>query len=328
MSYITKKDFSRELEIRLRDKLTATQIDSVLCELTEQMADYDVERTETQKGEKDFDDILRLFAEAKRVEGRSEKTIQRYLYIISLLRRQDSTPIDKLSVYNLRQFLAKEKARGISDTTLKADREVLSAFFGWVTREGILQHNPMANLNPIKYKREIKLPYSDVDLEKLKDACDNDRDKAMVAFLGSTGCRIGEVCRLNRDDIDFRNLECTVLGKGNKERTVYIDPVCALQLMKYFQSRKDDSPALFAGRNTERMTPHGIRERLNKIASIAQVEHVHPHRFRRTLATKLLTHGMPIQEVKTLLGHEKLDTTMTYVYIDQRNVQNSYRRYI
>lgn len=328
MSYIVKKDFSRELEYRLRDKLTATQIDSVLCELTEQMADYDVEHTGGQKGEKDFDDILKLFAEAKLVEGRSKKTIEHYLYVINSFRKTDSTPIDKLSVYNLRQFLSKEKDRGISDTTLKADREVLSAFFGWVTREGILSHNPMANLNPIKYRKEIKVPYSDVDLEKLKEACDNDRDKALVAFLGSTGCRISEVCGLNRDDIDFQNMECTVLGKGNKERTVYIDPVCALQLQKYFASRKDNSPALFAGRQTERITPHGVRERLNKIAKIASVENVYPHRFRRTFATKLLNHGMPIQEVKTLLGHEKIDTTMAYVYVDKANVKNSYRRYM
>lgn len=201
------------------------------------------------------------------------------------------------------------------------------SFFGWVQREGLIPNNPCGNLSTIKCGKEVRLPFSDVDIERLKETCETARDKALIAFLLSTGCRVGEVCGLNRADIDFANLECTVLGKGNKERTVYLDNVAAMQLRIYLNTRTDTCEALFAGKGSERLQAGGIRKRLNEIGEKAGVENVHPHRFRRTLATTLINHGMPIQEVAKILGHEKIDTTMTYVYIDKTNVKNAYRRY-
>jgi site-specific recombinase XerD len=150
----------------------------------------------------------------------------------------------------------------------------------------------------------------------------------MISFLLSTGCRISEVCGLNRESVDLKNLECTVLGKGDKERTVFFDDVTAMLLNRYFSERKDNSPALFAGKGTDRMTPGGVRAKLKTIAQRAHVENVHPHRFRRTLATTLIDRGMDIQEVAALLGHEKLDTTLKYVYINKVNVKNAYKKYV
>lgn len=327
MSVLDKQTFAAELRGRLSSKLTAKDIDAVVDELVNQMAYYEVERRADDASQQDFGEFVKLFTDTKRIEGRSEKTLDRYVYILKRFRENDNTPIRDITVFNIRKFLAKEKARGISDRTLQGYRDVFSSFFGWIHREGLVQNNPCANLMPIKCRKEIRKPYTDVDIERLKEACTSIRDKAIIAFLMSTGCRISEVCNLNKDDIDFVNLECTVLGKGNKERTVYLSEIAAMQLKNYLATRKDKSAALFIGKGTERLKPGGVRKQLNKIADIAGVENVHPHRFRRTLATNLINHGMAIQEVAAVLGHDKIDTTMTYVYIDKVNVKNSYKRY-
>ena len=327
MSIIDKQTFASEMSKRLSDKLTAKDVELVVGELMFQLAHYDMLRRNDDYGKQDFEDMLKLFADTKRIEGRSEKTMEHYLYILRRFHDYSNTPIREITVFHIRQFLSYEKARGISDRTLTGYRDVFSSFFGWLHREGLLPHNPCANLMPIKYRKEIRKPYSDVDIEKLKEACTNIRDKAIISFLLSTGCRISEVCGLNRGDIDFSNLECTVLGKGNKERTVYIGDVAAMQLSEYLDSRKDSYEALFIGKGSDRLQPHGVRTMLKRIEEKSGVENVHPHRFRRTLATNLITHGMPIQEVASVLGHDRIDTTMTYVYLDAFRVKSSYRRY-
>lgn len=327
MSMIAKKRFSDELREHLKDKLTLKDIETVLESLECQLPKYDLERRPDEDTQKDFEEMLKVFLESKRIEGRSEKTLERYKYILNRYRAYDNTPIREITVYNLRQYLAREKDRGISDRTLRGNRDVFKSFFGWLHDEGLLKSDPCSNLNPIKCKKEVKKPYSTVDIERLKENCTTLRDKAIVSFLLATGCRISEVFNLNREDIDFQNKECTVLGKGNKERTVFIDDVAAMQLQKYLDSRTDKCEALFVGKGTERLHPGGMRKRLHQIADFAGVEKVYPHRFRRTFATTLIDHGMPIQEVADVMGHEKLDTTMTYVYIDKQNVKNSYRKY-
>lgn len=327
MSIIDKQTFASELHERLRDKLTLKDIEAVTNELTKQMAYYDMERRKDNASQQDFDDMLQLFVDTKRIEGRSEKTLDRYKYILGKFRERDKTPIRQITVFNIRQFMSYEKARGLSDRTLTGYRDVFSSFFGWVHREGLLPNNPCANLMPIKYRKEVRRPYSDVDIERLKEACKITRDKAIITFLLSTGCRISEVCNLNRSDIDFDNLECVVLGKGNKERTVYLNEIAAMQLKKYLGTRTDDGEALFVGKGTDRIQPHGVRIMLKRIEERSGVENVHPHRFRRTLATNLINHGMAIQEVASILGHDRIDTTMTYCYIDKQNVKNSYRKY-
>jgi site-specific recombinase XerD len=171
------------------------------------------------------------------------------------------------------------------------------------------------------------LPFSQTDIELIKENAKTIRDKAIVCFLLSTGARINEVCSLNRGDIDFQSMEATVLGKGNKERTVYLDTVTAMLLKRYFDSRTDTCPALFAGKRNERLTPDGVRRMLKVIEKNSGVENVHPHRFRRTLATRLIDHGMTITEVAAILGHESLNVTSRYVYVEKQNVKNNYNRY-
>lgn len=327
MSIIAKQTFIAELRERLRTKMTLAEIEELSREISEQLTYYKMERVEEDDGRNEFEEFLSLFINTKRIEGRSEKTLDRYAYILKRYKETDPTPIHKITVYNIRQYLAKEKTRGIADSTLQGYRDVFSAFFGWIHRERLIPLNPCANLNPIKCKKEIRLPYTSVEIERLKEVCSSVRDKAIICFLLSTGCRISEVCGLNRADVDFNNLECTVLGKGNKERTVYLDSVAAMQLQKYLDSREDDDEALFIGKGTSRMQPGGIRKCLRVIGDRAGVPNVHPHRFRRTLATNLIKHGMPIQEVANILGHEKLDTTMMYVYLDKQSVKNSYKKY-
>jgi site-specific recombinase XerD len=179
----------------------------------------------------------------------------------------------------------------------------------------------------IKCAKKIRLPYSAEDIERLKETCGTIRDKAIISFLLSTGCRVSEVCALNREDIDINSLECKVLGKGNKERTVYFDKVTAMLLNRYILTRDDISPALFIGKGSKRLTAQGMRYMLKKVSEKANVENVHPHRFRRTLATNLIDRGMPIQEVVAVLGHDRIDTTTDYIYIEKENVKSAYRKY-
>jgi site-specific recombinase XerD len=230
-------------------------------------------------------------------------------------------------VYHLRRWLADEKARGISDRTLEGDRQVFSSYFGWLHREGLIASNPVGNLGAIKYQKKEKDIFSDTDIERMKFGAACVRDRAIVHFLRATGCRISEMTQLNRDDVDFANLECRVLGKGNKERTVYLDAVAAMVLQSYLKSRTDACPALFIGKGSDRLTPGGVRFMLSKLGQSSQVQHVHPHKFRRTTATNLIRHGMPIQEVAAILGHDKLDTTMQYVVLDKSIIKSSYQKY-
>lgn len=328
MSIEAKQMLMLDLSSELSSVLTTENKDTVLCILSELLSKYELESiANAEFFDNDSDELLEAYISAKTIEGRSSKTLDRYKYIISKMLKTVNIPIRKISVFHIRTYLSKEKQRGVSDRTLESTREVLSAFFGWLHREGLIPTNPISNLGAIKYPKVTRLPYTQVDIEKLKESCDNDRDRAIISFLLSTGCRVSEVCNLNISDIDFENRECNVLGKGNKERIVYIDDVTVLHLKRYLDSRTDDSEALFVGKGTSRLQPGGIRYMLKRVSKIAEVTNTHPHRFRRTLATSLIDHGMPIQEVAIILGHDKLDTTMEYVYTDNKNVKSSYEKY-
>lgn len=236
-------------------------------------------------------------------------------------------PETRTTVYHIRDYLNRERNRGISESTLEGYRSILCSYFGWLHNETLIIHNPCINLGPIRCPKVVKLPYSDVEIEKLKEVCYSPRDKALVCFLLSTGCRIGEVIQLNRDDVDYQGMQCKVLGKGNKERVVYIDNITRMNMMRYERSRSDTSNALFAGKGSDRMTAGGIRKTLKTLEEKSGVENVHPHRFRRTLATNLINRGMPIQEVARILGHDRLDTTMKYIYINDMSVKAAYQKY-
>ena len=328
MSVLDKQNFLKEVENEISNILPKTKTKTLITQISNVLTTYDVEQTNTTQTAADSQELLNLFLNAKQIEGKSPKTIQRYNYIMNRLLKAINIPLSKITIFHLRNYLSAERERGISFKTLEGNRSVYASCFGWLFKEGLIETNPCANLAPIKQQKVVRKPYTPVEIERLKEACITTRDKALICFLLSTGCRISEVCSLDRDQIDFQNMEVIVLGKGNKQRVVYIDDIASMALENYLNERKDNNPALFVGRGNKRLQPGGVRRSLHLIGARAHVENVHPHRFRRTLATNLINHGMAIQEVAAILGHENINTTMTYVYINKTNVQNSYRKYI
>lgn len=327
MSIADKQMMFRDIEKNLNEYFTVNDVNKIMTIVIEGTSGFEISKTAEEASDAESEEFLNAFLDAERVEGRSEQTIERYRYIISRMYESLNVPIRKISVFHLRSYFTEEKKRGISDSTLNGNRQVLSAYFNWLQKEGLLTENPIVNLNSIKSTKKVRKPYTSVDIEKLKECCENNRDKAIISILLSTGCRISEICGLNRNDINFVTKEIVVFGKGRKERTVFIDDVTVMQIKRYLMERTDDKEALFIGKHSERLTSGGIRKMLHKIAEKANVDNVHPHRFRRTLATSLIDHGMAIQEVAAILGHDKLDTTMKYVYIDKSSMHDSYRRY-
>lgn len=315
----------RGIERELSTEITAMDLRKVLSIVSHQLACFDV--VQLKQAICENDDLLSAFIIAMEIEGRSENTIKRYRYIIMRMMRTINVGTRDITVYHLRQYLAQEMARGIADSTLEGTRQIFSAYFNWLQRESLIDTNPTANLGAIKCTKKVKETYSDIDIERLKQNCSSVRDRAIIAFLSSTGCRISEMTKLNRDDVDLSKLECIVMGKGSKERTVYLNSVCGMLLKEYLGQRTDDSNALFVGKGSDRLSPQGVRVMLKKLAAKSNVGHVHPHKFRRTLATTLIRHGMPIQEVAAILGHDRLDTTMEYVVLDSTEIKHSYRKY-
>ena len=326
MAINEKKQFLSDVEKRLSDEITATQLQLVLASIADVLQFYSVSVVEIEATSND--DMLDAYTSALLVEGKSPKTVDRYRYILKRMMAFVKTPTRSITVYHIRNYIASEKNRGIADRTLEGYREVFNAYFGWLFREGLIPTNPVANLGAIKYAKKEKDVFSETDIEKMKFGCSSIRDRAIICFLKATGCRISEMTELNRDDVDLNKLECIVLGKGNKERTVYLDSVAGMVLDCYLKSRSDNSPALFIGKGSERLTPGGVRFLLKKLGATTNVTHVHPHKFRRTAATNLIKHGMPIQEVAAILGHDKLDTTMQYVVLDKAAIKSSYNKYI
>ena len=324
MSVSAKKNLTHDIEEGVGDYLTVTLTRKVSKTVEEALQKYDVE--EIASGEVNTD-LLEAFINAKKVEGRSPKTLERYSYILEKVIRGIGKPVERIDTNDLRMYMADEKARGISDRSLEGLRCVCSSFFSWLTMEKLIQTNPANNIGSVKYRKKARKPYSQAEMERLKRACRTLQERTIISFLLCTGARIGEVVTLNKTDINLDKQEVKLLGKGNKERTAFIDDVTADLLRELFESRKDDDPALFLGKRG-RYEPGGIRALLNQIGDRAGVENVHPHRFRRTLATNLINHGMPIQNVAFILGHSNINTTMTYVFIDKANVENEYRRYM
>ena len=320
-----KISFVEQLKEELKDQLTMEQISRMMSAAYRILDRF--EMSEIPDEETETDDMLNSYVSALKVECRSQKTIDRYVYIIGKLMNFAKVPTRRVSVHHLRNFLTQEKERGICENTLEGYREIFSAYFNWLQRESLIDKNPCVNLGVIKVPKKEKKTYTDAELERLNWFCGNIRNRAILHFLRSTGCRISEVTELNRDAVNLEALECVVHGKGNKERTVYLDEVAGMLLQQYLNERKDDVPALFVNRLGDRLKPGGVRMMLNELAEKAQVEHVHPHKFRRTLATDLTRHGMPIQEVAKILGHEKLDTTMKYVVLNKDDIKASYRRF-
>ena len=324
MAIEAKHSFLKQVEMRLATEITADAMSKTLSIISDVMEGFDVRQTAITEAQ---EDLLDCYIDAMKIQGRSPKTIQRYQLIIRKMMQSVKVSTRMITVHHIRSYLTKEKERGIMDSTLESERQVLSAYFNWLQRESLIERNPMANVGAIKCAKRKKQVLTDVDFEKLYRNCESERDRAIIHFLAATGCRVSEMCELDRDQIDFEKLKGVVHGKGDKERTIYFDSVTAVCLRTYLESRKDLNPALFIGKRNERLMQNGVRQMLKVLAAKAGVEHVHPHKFRRTRATLMSKHGMSLQEIAAILGHEKIDTTMRYVVMDEEEIDHSYRRY-
>ncbi len=274
---------------------------------------------------------LKLFETAKNVEGCSKKSMKFYMYILNNFLRGTNKAVGEMITDDIRNYLDDYSSKtSISKVSMDNMRRVLSSFFSWLENEDYIRKNPVKRIHKIKAIRVIKQAYTDENIEKLKDSCKSLRDKVIVELLASTGIRVGELVTLNKNSIDLENKECIVLGKGGKQRKVYFDSKTKLHMETYFRSRIDDNEAVFVSLFSpfKRLQISGVEIMLRKLGSITEIVNVHPHRFRRTLATRAIDKGMPVEQVQLLLGHSKIDTTMHYALVDQSNVKNSYRRFI
>ena len=272
--------------------------------------------------------MLALFIAAKRVEGCSEKSLRYYESTIRNMLEAVEKPECQISTEDLRCYLDTYQRRGtVSKVTLDNVRRILSTFFAWLEDEDYIIKSPVRRIHKVKTGKTVKETYSDESLELMRDHCDNTRDLAMIDLLASTGIRVGELVKLNRNDVDFENRECIVFGKGNKQRKVYFDARTKIHLQKYLHER---SEALFVSllKPYGRLQISGVEIRLRKIGRELSFQKVHPHKFRRTLATMAIDKGMPIEQVQQLLGHQSIDTTLQYAMVNQNNVKESHRKFI
>jgi site-specific recombinase XerD len=276
-------------------------------------------------------ELMNLFLSSKRVEGCSEKTLRYYKVTIDKFLKITTKQVVHITTDDLREYLSNyQQINNCSKANIDNIRRILSSFFSWLEDENYILKNPVRRIHKIRTAKTVKETYSDEALEIMRDKCECLRDLAIIDMLSSTGIRVGELVKLNIADIDFENRECVVFGKGNKERPVYFDARTKIHLKNYIDSRKDSNPALFVSllKPHSRLEISGVEIRLRKLGKKLGLEKVHPHKFRRTLATRAIDKGMPVEQVQILLGHAKIDTTMEYAMVNQNNVKISHRKYI
>ena len=279
----------------------------------------------------DTQSYLKIFLAAKRVEGCSEKTIRYYDSTIRNVLTSIGKEVKSVTTDDLRVYLDEyQKRSNASKVTIDNIRRILSSFFAWLEDENYIDKSPVRRIHKVKTCKTVKETYSDEALELMRDHCDGIRDLAIIDMLASTGIRVGELVKLNRSDVDFENRECVVLGKGNKQRRVYFDARAKIHLQKYLRSRTDSNEALFVSLQHphNRLLISGVEIRLRELGRKLDLCKVHPHKFRRTLATMAIDKGMPIEQVQQLLGHQSVDTTLHYAMVNQNNVKLSHRRFI
>ena len=319
-----------EIEQRMSECLKQEQLlklhDVLISCITDRYAITDISRTNLTD-----DQLMESFISAKSVEGCSEKTLGYYSSTIRNVLKIIGKPIRRIVTDDLRIYLASyQQNNTVSKITIDNVRRILSSFFSWLEDEDYILKSPVRRIKKVRVSKTVKEVYSDEELEKMRDCCSNLRDLAIVDMLSSTGMRVGELVKLNRDDIDFQNRECIVLGKGDKERPVYFDARTKVHLADYLESRTDSNPALFVTLNRpyNRLKISGVEIRMHCLGEELSIHRVHPHKFRRTLATRAIDKGMPIEQVQHLLGHQKIDTTLEYAMVNQSNVKASHRKYI
>lgn len=286
---------------------------------------------EVEKREISNDNFLKMFLDAKRIEGCSERTLNYYRTTVEHLISQIETGVRKISTEEIREYLSNyQKRNSCSNVTIDNIRRNISSFFSWLEEEDYILKSPMKRIHKIKTKTVVKNIISDEGIEKLRDNCKEKRDLAIIDLLYSTGIRVGELVNLNIEDIDLEGRECIVYGKGDKERRVYFDAKAKVHLKEYIDARTDNNEALFVTLDEphNRLKISGVEIRLRKMGRMLDLDRIHPHKFRRSMATRAIDKGMPIEQVQKILGHSQIDTTMQYAMVNQSNVKTSHQKYM
>jgi integrase/recombinase XerD len=310
----------------MAEYLTIAQMKKLQEVIVDTFAENAAEKTDISN--KDF---LKMFLDAKKIEGCSDRTIKYYRTTIEHFISEVDTQIRKVTTEEIREYLAAyQKRNNCSNATIDNVRRNISSFFSWLEEEDYVLKSPMKRIHKIKTKTVVKNVISDESIEKLRDNCKGSRDLAIIDLLYSTGIRVGELVNLNIDDIDLEGRECIVYGKGDKERRVYFDAKAKVHLKDYLDSRDDDNEALFVTLDSphERLKISGVEIRLRQLGRRLNIDRVHPHKFRRTMATRAIDKGMPIEQVQKILGHSQIDTTMQYAMVNQTNVKTSHQKYM
>ena len=286
---------------------------------------------EQEKKQIENDEYLKMFLDAKKIEGCSERTIQYYKVTIEKMFELVTEPVRKITTEEMRTYLSDyQKLNNCSRVTVDNIRRNISSFFSWLEEENHILKSPMRRIHKIKTNQQVKEVITDEDIERLRDKCSCNRDLAIVDLLYSTGIRVGELVNLNIKDIDFEERECVVFGKGGKERKVYFDAKAKLHLQSYIKSRSDNNTALFVTLDSphDRWKISGVEIRMRELGRSLNLSKIHPHKFRRSMATRAIDKGMPIEQVQKILGHSQIDTTMQYAMVNQSNVKSSHQRFI
>lgn len=286
---------------------------------------------EVSKANISNDEFLKMFLSAKRIEGCSERTIKYYQTTVKHLLSQTETNVRRISTEEIREYLSNyQKRNNCSNATVDNVRRNISSFFSWLEEEDYILKSPMKRIHKIKTKTVVKSVISDEGIEKLRDNCKEKRDLAIIDLLYSTGIRVGELVNLNIEDIDLEGRECVVYGKGDKERRVYFDAKAKVHLKEYIENRNDNNAALFVTLDApfDRLKISGVEIRLRKLGRELNLERIHPHKFRRSMATRAIDKGMPIEQVQKILGHSQIDTTMQYAMVNQNNVKSAHQKFL
>jgi len=329
-----KAKLINSIKIKMKPFLNKNQINELNETLKSTLKEYDVIKKNkklTISESKGNMELLYNFLSSKQVEGCSERTIDYYKTTINKMLDSVNLKIESITTDDLRKYLSDYKNQNnASKTTIDNIRRVLSSFFSWLEDEDYILKNPIRRIHKIKTRKVVKEVLSDEHFEILRDNCENIRDLAMIELLASTGIRVGELVNLNIDDVIFNERECVVLGKGDSERIVYFDAKTKIHLQKYLKSRNDSNPALFVSfkKPYNRLGINGVERRIRELGRDANIKKVHPHKFRRTMATNAIDKGMPIEQVQKLLGHVQIDTTMQYTMVNQSNVKIAHRKFI
>lgn len=328
-----KEKLVLEISNAMAEVLTVEQMAQLNGVLLRVVGKYDITLGEqsTVEADRTNESLLRSFLSAKQVEGCSAPTVRYYGNTVQQLYKTMPKRVTDYTTEDIRAYLALfQRKRKASRVTVDNVRRIFSSFFAWLEEEDYIIKSPVRRIHKVKTGVQVKEVLTDESLETLRDSCLHPRDLAMIDLLASTGMRVGELVKLNREDINFNERECIVFGKGNKQRIVYFNARAKIHLQEYLDNRRDKNKALFVSlaKPHRRLQISGVEVRLRKIGKEAKVPRVHPHKFRRTLATMAIDKGMPVEQVQRLLGHVKIDTTMHYAMVNQTNVKLSHRRFL